>query len=171
MILRKLIMRLLKDKFVKVNSFSGDIMKKIIKIILIITCLVSIFMFSSDTGSSSSKKSDSFIVKVLETIKGKHLNSSLRKKYIDTYVVFVRKSAHFTIYFLLGVFVLSLLKEYKILSIKLVLISTFLVFLYACSDEFHQLFVAGRSAEIFDILLDSLGGMVGSCFYYFIRRN
>ena len=146
-------------------------MKKILKIILIIICLVSIFMFSNDTGESSSKKSDGFIVKVLETIKGGHLNSSLRKKYIDTYVVFVRKSAHFTIYFLLGVFVLSLLKEYKILSIKLILMSTFLVFLYACSDEIHQLFVVGRSGEFFDVLLDSLGGMVGSCVYYFVRRN
>ena len=77
----------------------------------------------------------------------------------------------FTIYFLLGVFVLSLLKEYKNLSIKLIFISTFLVFLYACSDEVHQLFVVGRSGEIFDVLLDSFGGMIGSCFYYFVRRN
>ena len=146
-------------------------MKKILKIILIIICLVSIFMFSSDTGSSSSRKSDSLIIRVIETVKGKHLNSLLRKKYIDTYVVFVRKSAHFTIYFLLGVFVLSLLKEYKILSFKLVFISTFLVFLYACSDEIHQLFVVGRSGEVFDVLLDSFGGFCDSCFYYLIRRK
>lgn len=146
-------------------------MKKILKIILIIICLVSIFMFSSDTGSSSSRKSDGLIIRVIETVKGRKLNSLLRKKYIDTYVVFVRKSAHFTIYFLLGVFVLSLLKEYKILSFKLVFISTFLVFLYACSDEIHQLFVVGRSGEVFDVLLDSFGGFCGSCFYYFIRRK
>ena len=33
--------------------------------------------------------------------------------------------------------------------------------LYAMSDEFHQLFVPGRSGEIRDICIDSLGALLG----------
>ena len=32
---------------------------------------------------------------------------------------------------------------------------------YAASDELHQLFVPGRSGEIKDVLLDSLGVLLG----------
>ena len=33
--------------------------------------------------------------------------------------------------------------------------------LYAASDEFHQLFISGRSGEIRDIIIDSCAAMVG----------
>ena len=146
-------------------------MKKILKIILVIICLVSIFMFSSDTGDSSSTKSDGIIIKTFEFLKGRRLKYFEKEKYIDTYVVFIRKSAHFFIYFLLGVLVLSLLKEYKSFTFLLVIYATLFVFLYACSDEVHQLFVTGRSGEFLDVLLDLLGGFVGSISYYFIRSD
>lgn len=146
-------------------------MKKILKIILVIICLVSIFMFSSDTGDSSSTKSDGIIIKTFEFLKGRRLKYFEKEKYIDTYVVFIRKSAHFFIYFLLGVLVLSLLKEYKSFTFLLVIYATLFVFFYACSDEVHQLFVTGRSGEFLDVLLDSLGGFVGSISYYFIRSD
>ena len=34
-------------------------------------------------------------------------------------------------------------------------------FLYACTDEIHQLFIEGRSGEIRDILVDSTGALIG----------
>lgn len=36
------------------------------------------------------------------------------------------------------------------------------VALYGLSDEFHQLFVPGRSADIFDVLANSVGGLLGA---------
>ncbi|MEY4385054.1 MAG: hypothetical protein RLY20_337 [Verrucomicrobiota bacterium] len=35
------------------------------------------------------------------------------------------------------------------------------VFLYACTDEIHQIFVPGRGAAFLDVLLDTLGGALG----------
>ena len=32
---------------------------------------------------------------------------------------------------------------------------------YAASDEFHQLFVTGRSAQVRDVLIDSCGALCG----------
>jgi VanZ family protein len=33
---------------------------------------------------------------------------------------------------------------------------------YAVTDELHQLFVAGRSAELYDLLADAAGAVVGT---------
>ena len=41
--------------------------------------------------------------------------------------------------------------------------------LYACSDEFHQLFVAGRAGRINDVLIDSAGAVLGLALFLFIR--
>jgi VanZ family protein len=37
-----------------------------------------------------------------------------------------------------------------------------LALLYGMTDEFHQLFVAGRSADLRDVIADGLGGLFGA---------
>lgn len=145
--------------------------RKVIKFTLVICCMLIIFMFSSDSGTASSKKSDSVIINLVEVISNKKVNNKDRDKYIEKYVFPVRKCAHFTIYLILGILVISLLSEYRILNFKTVLYTLLIVFLYACSDEFHQLFVSGRSSEIGDVLIDSSGGFIGSYLYYLFRRK
>ena len=146
-------------------------LRKVIKFTLVICCMLIIFMFSSDSGIASSKKSDSVIINLVEVISNKKVNNKDRDKYIEKYVFSVRKCAHFTIYLILGILVISLLSEYRILNFKTVLYTLLIVFLYACSDEFHQLFVSGRSSEIGDVLIDSSGGFIGSYLYYLFRRK
>ncbi len=41
---------------------------------------------------------------------------------------------------------------------------------YAMTDEFHQLFVPGRSGQISDVLLDSAGALLGIIVLYGITR-
>ena len=146
-------------------------LRKVIKFTLVICCMLIIFMFSSDSGTASSKKSDSVIINLVEVISNKKVNNKDRDKYIEKYVFPVRKCAHFTIYLILGILVISLLSEYRILNFKIVLYTLLIVFLYACSDEFHQLFVSGRSSEIGDVLIDSSGGFIGSYLYYLFRMK
>lgn len=146
-------------------------LRKVIKFTLVICCMLIIFMFSSDSGTASSKKSDSVIINMVEVISNKKVNNKDRDKYIEKYVFSVRKCAHFTIYLILGILVISLLSEYRVINFKTVLYALLIVFLYACSDEFHQLFVPGRSSEIRDVLIDSSGGFIGSYLYYLFRRK
>ena len=46
-----------------------------------------------------------------------------------------------------------------------------MVLLYACSDEVHQTFVAGRSGEVLDVLIDTVGGSLATILYYLIYRR
>ena len=54
---------------------------------------------------------------------------------------------------------------------KSILLSIGISFLYACSDEIHQLFVPGRSGNILDVLIDTVGASVGVLVFSFIVRK
>ncbi len=145
--------------------------KKIIKILLVVFFMSIIFLFSSDTGEESSKKSDGIIIHTVEILLGRKLNEQEKTYYVDKYVVLIRKMAHFTIYFLLSISFISLLSEYYPITYKMVFYTLLFIFLYACSDEIHQLFSEGRTFKLFDIFIDCIGGFLGSNLYYLFRRR
>lgn len=144
--------------------------RKIFKILLVLLCMIIIFSFSEDNGLESNKKSDGTILFISKYILGHKLKENEKSIYINKYVVPVRKSAHFTIYLLLGLSIISLLYEYKIINIKAIVIAMIISILYACSDEIHQIFVSGRTGKIIDVLIDSIGSFVGIMIYQFIMR-
>lgn len=45
--------------------------------------------------------------------------------------------------------------------------------MYGLSDEFHQMFVVGRSSSLLDVLADACGGFLGSLCYikYFLVQE
>lgn len=80
----------------------------------------------------------------------------------------IRKSAHFTEYFILCIL------YYKTLSIsarKALAASAVLAVLYAVSDELHQYFVPGRAAMAADVLIDSAGVLLAVLVLLIIRRR
>lgn len=141
--------------------------KKFIKLMLVIIWMGLIFSFSSDTGDVSTKKSDSFIINVVEKFYGRKLSNSERKKWIEKLVIITRKGAHLGVYFILGILIFNFVVEF---SCKKTLISVIISFIYACSDEFHQLFVNGRSGMVSDVILDTIGSCLGISFLVFIVR-
>lgn len=145
--------------------------RKIIKLIIIIFLMVFIFSLSADTGSQSSKKSDSVIVKTCEVILGRKLSNIEKEKYINKFVKVVRKSAHFLLYFLLGLSIISFISEFTIINYRSITYMVLIVFLYAVSDEIHQLFVNGRSCEFFDIVIDTIGGSIAGFSYLLYRKR
>ena len=75
---------------------------------------------------------------------------------------FIRKVAHFFLFMLLGVFVLMTAASYgDSVNLKCALISLSVCVVYAMLDEFHQIFVPGRSAEFSDIAIDFCGALLG----------
>lgn len=148
--------------------------RKVVKLLLIILCMSCIFCLSSDNATKSSKKSRYVIIKVTESFMRKKLNNQEKKYYTKRFVKIVRKSAHFTLYFILGLLVISFLMEYMTLSWKSIIITIVFIFIYATTDEIHQLFISGRSGELLDVFIDTCGGIFSIIVYngyYKIRRR
>jgi hypothetical protein len=55
-------------------------------------------------------------------------------------------------------------------TVRQMLLAVALAGLYALTDEFHQLFVPGRSAAALDVLIDTLGASLGVGVWEFGRR-
>ena len=73
----------------------------------------------------------------------------------------IRKIDHFSIYTLVGLFLMALMSTYDFKEINRIAISLIIGLIYASSDEIHQSFVPGRSAQITDVLLDFMGVSLG----------
>lgn len=76
---------------------------------------------------------------------------------IETFHLMVRKLAHFTEYFILGLLTFLALVQYPI-SFKRKLIVIFIFgLMFACLDEAIQIFIDGRAGSVRDVLIDSAG--------------
>lgn len=77
----------------------------------------------------------------------------------------LRKLAHATEYFVLIILVIMALQSLGISRKKIFSLAIIFCFIYACSDEYHQSFVNGRTAQFSDSLIDVFGGLVGCSVY------
>ena len=80
---------------------------------------------------------------------------------------FMDKMLHFVAYGLMGIL---FFRAYQTLAIKqnrrmLIFLSILSASVYGISDEIHQFFVPGRSADLFDVIADILGAICGAFFY------
>ena len=78
----------------------------------------------------------------------------------------VRKCAHFLEYMILGFLIMNVVRMYYVFKVSSI-ISILGVFLYACTDEFHQLYVPGREGAFRDVMIDTCGGLTFILFYIF----
>lgn len=129
-----------------------------------------IFVLSNDTAEESSKKSDGLIVRCVQDIIKRDLSTKEKEKVLKYLVKPVRKSAHFFLYFVLGILIINLFKSFELFNYKTIILAVLLCFLYACSDEIHQLFIKGRSCEVRDILIDTIGSLSGISVYYLFSK-
>ena len=140
-------------------------MKKTISFIVLILWMIVIFSFSSADANKSTGTSDKVITTMIE-IKDKITNNETpnneKEIIIKNSSFYIRKLAHITEYLILGFLMFNLLKQYSVTNIYYAI---GLSILYSCTDEFHQLFISGRSGSIRDILIDSIGILIGTYLY------
>jgi VanZ family protein len=134
--------------------------KKHIDWILVIGWMVLIFIFSSQVGEVS-KENNKIVIYVFNLL-GVDLNSIFGV--LGDFIV--RKAAHFTEYFILYILLYRAISIKKNTDIKAFIWAIVIVFLYACSDEFHQAFVPGRGPAFRDVLVDTCGGLTAFLITY-----
>ena len=139
-----------------------------------------IWYFSSLTAPDSTVQSYTltyFIVRKLNSLFSWKLTEADLIARADLLEGLIRKLAHFAEYLLLALaiaypFARSCgLKRKKLLCAVMIF-----CILYAVSDEFHQIFSEGRSPQLTDVLIDSLGSLTGMSLrqlflHLFLRSN
>ncbi len=135
---------------------------RIILILLLFGTFYLIFNFSSQNSEESGGKSRQITEVVTKNVKDiQDLSKSEKIKVLYRIESIIRKIAHFSIYSFVGILVMAFLSTYNITENKRIIFSLLIGVLYASTDEFHQRFVPGRSGELTDIFLDSLGVLFG----------
>lgn len=112
-----------------------------------------IFYMSNQPGDVSSKQSG-LVLKLFQML-GIDLNKELGE--LATFIV--RKTAHFTEYFILYLLTVNVMKYYLDIKRAILYAVIFSIF-YACTDEIHQYFIPGRAMAFKDVLIDSSGALV-----------
>lgn len=84
---------------------------------------------------------------------------------------FIRKAAHFFVYFVLGILFYRAFLHTLRKKNHLFIISLYATILYAATDEFHQSLTINRTPLIQDVLIDLSGGLFGLLCISFIRSK
>ena len=141
--------------------------------VLAVSLMVLIFMFSaadSDESSASSTRVG-YLLGHWFVSGFDQLDEAEQLEYIESITYPVRKAAHTTEYFFLGILcTASLLVWVRKRSYVLFLTGWGIAVLYAVSDEIHQIFVPGRACMFTDVLIDSAGAAAGVLILYIIFK-
>lgn len=135
---------------------------RIIFSILAIICMAVIFCFSRENSDESSETSSKITNTAVHIAVDNYdeLPKEKQMSIIDKATFIIRKSAHFSLYALLGFLVSMAAGRRKLFSLTSAGVLIF-CFLYAFSDEIHQSFVPGRSCEFRDMMIDTSGALTG----------
>lgn len=151
---------------------------RIISVITTIAVMAVIFMFSSQTREASSGISTGITKKIVDIFaEAANIPASEKPHMVELLHNFVRKAAHFTLYFSLGLSAAAMFRSFASGKSRRMTTLYTVVFccMYAVSDEIHQHFVAGRGPQVTDVILDTFGALCGSLVFlvllYLIRRG
>ena len=139
--------------------------KKTLYWLPVLAIMITVFYFSSQDATTSSETSSGFSEFLAEIISPDYESKSkaYQKELLENCQFVVRKSAHFSIYALMGFLSFNAFRQHKRVP-KKQLLAAVLCMLYSVSDEIHQTFVPGRSCELRDIVIDTCGAVTGILF-------
>lgn len=143
----------------------GISLRSVLFHVLVIGWMMLIYCFSAQQGDESADVSGSVSCMLVKLAEGLlHLNWDEAKVLEVASVIGypVRKTAHMTEYGILFLFLFGALGSYEKLNKGKIRWFTALTvtFLYACTDEVHQLFVPNRYGCFTDVLIDTTGAVI-----------
>lgn len=129
---------------------------RVISAVLLGAVAILIFYLSSQCADDSSETSGSVVSWLHDILK------------IDLPDGTIRTVAHFCEFASLGFLVLNMLHSYR--DNFSPVISVAISFLYAVSDEIHQIFVPGRACQLVDMAVDLLGITAGTLAFLILLK-
>lgn len=141
--------------------------------ILALVWMCVIFAFSAQTKEESSAVSESLSYRMVSSTGHFfhwNLDEEQMREIANTIEYFVRKGAHMTEFSILSILLFVWLGLWEMALFRRSAAAFLTTAVYAASDEFHQLFVAGRSGRISDVLIDSSGALLGVIVFILLGR-
>ena len=143
---------------------------KTLNILLLVLWMLIIFTFSNANSTKSTNTSDKVIdigINIVDSIRNEKTEN--KELLIEKLTLIVRKIAHFLEYLILGIIMYRVVSDYT--NKNVLILSILLCILYATTDEIHQIFINGRDVKIKDVLVDSIGIIIGCLIYKKIKEN
>lgn len=140
----------------------------------VILMAITIFGFSKQDGTESQGLSDkvaSVVVDVADRWGIISVNEENHAVYVARLQTPIRKGAHMSEYAVFGILVFFALSVDGFVYRFRYLMTLGLTFLFACSDEIHQLYVPGRSGQFRDVLIDTCGCLLAMAVIGLILRK
>ena len=143
---------------------------KTLNILLLVLWMLIIFTFSNANSTKSTNTSDKVIdigINIVDSIRNEKTEN--KELLIEKLTIIVRKIAHFLEYLILGILMYRVVSDYT--NKNVLILSILLCILYPTTDEIHQIFINGRDGNIKDVLVDSIGIIIGCLIYKKIKEN
>ena len=132
--------------------------QRIVCILLTVGLMALVVWFSSQSGGSSNGLSR----KIVEMVAG-WFGVSLGPDQMEFWNLVIRKAAHFTLYFWMGVGAAGVLLTTRLKKRWQFLLAVAVCAVFAASDEMHQWIAdAARHGSAWDVVLDTVGSGCGS---------
>ena len=150
--------------------------KVLISLLLVIIWMIFIFVMSSMDSNESNGKSVDLSVGVITTVdkitkaSDEKVKAHQEESFIDKVNIIIRKSSHAVEYFILGFLILNLFFQMGKYQFTFGMLSILISFLYACTDEYHQTFVIGRTGQFIDVIIDTIGAILGCIIFYLVHK-
>lgn len=139
--------------------------RRIIAGVLALLWMCVIFSFSAQEKEESGEISEAFSSQIVSAA-GKFFHLNLNDEELQRIAKAIetplRKAAHMTEYAILSILIYICLGKWKH--------AIAFAALYAASDELHQLFVPGRAGRAGDVMIDSIGAMLGVFIFMGVKK-
>ena len=135
--------------------------------LLVLIWMAFIFYLSSQpapTSNSLSKKVAKTVIESVDKVRRQDAKAYSLSKVNNI----TRDYAHGGVFLVLCILVINALRKSGFKSLAGYMLALLICAIYACTDEFHQMFVFGRGAELQDWLRDFLGTIIGLSLYFFV---
>jgi VanZ family protein len=115
-----------------------------------------IFIFIGSTDLMSAEHTSRFIGPFL-----RWFAPDITEATVASIQLVVRKCGHLTEYAVLAGFLYRALRQRREQLMSVAITAFLIAAVYAALDEFHQSFVASRTASAWDVMIDCLGAVIG----------
>ena len=150
-----------------------NIMKKNLLLIFIILCITFIFsnsLMNADQSKKESSKITIAIEKVVDTLYKDNTPEKVTYFFKTTFNNILRDLAHFLEFFILGILIMLYSNKFKSTVLKRSSLVLLFCILIALIDETIQFFSPGRAFELYDLVLDSFGSIIGGILILLLRK-